>query len=137
MRKILLLFCFVLAAAGVRADNKPDAKKCEMSFTTTEHNFGKIPERGKAVSHTFEFRNDGEHPIVVTRVSTSCKCTTYSFSKRPVPPGGTGKITVTYNPKKQPEAGVFYKVVQVFTNCSAGRVMLTIRGEIVARESDK
>ncbi len=128
MKRFLLVLCFALAAACAYADDKPEARECEMEFTSTEHNFGKVSERGKAVSHLFEFTNRGNRPIVITRISTTCKCTKYDFSKRPVPPGGKGKITVTYNPKKQ--SGVFYKVIQVFSNCSQERIMLTIRGEV-------
>jgi hypothetical protein len=124
MKKLLFILCFAVAAMGVRAAEPV----CEMVFAATEHNFGKVAENGRPVSHTFEFTNEGSRPIVITRVSTTCKCTKYDFSKRPVPPGGKGKITVTYNPKKQ--SGVFYKVIQVFTNCSQERVMLTIKGTI-------
>lgn len=125
MKKIFLLLCFAFAATLVYADNK---QECEMEFVSTEHNFGKVSEKGKSVSHVFEFTNRGSHPIIITRISTTCKCTKYDFSKRPVAPGGKGRITVTYNPKKQ--SGVFYKVIQVFSNCSQERIMLTIRGEI-------
>jgi hypothetical protein len=62
-------------------------------------------------------------------MSTTCKGTRYEFSKKPVAPGQKGRITVSYNPKKQ--HGVFYKVIQVYTNCAQERVMLTIRGEVV------
>jgi hypothetical protein len=124
MKKLLFILCFAAAAVGVRAAEPV----CEMAFVSTEHNFGKVAERGGTVSHVFEFTNTGTHPIVITRVSTTCKCTKYDFSKRPVMPGGKGRITVSYNPKKQ--SGVFYKVIQVFTNCSQERVLLTIKGEI-------
>ncbi len=126
MKKILLLACFALIATGVWGAEKP---ACEMVFTETECNFGRIAERGKAVSHVFEFTNEGTHPLVITRIVTTCKCTSYDFSKKPVPPGEKGRITVRYNPRKQ--EGMFYKVLQIYTNCEQGRMMLTIRGEVV------
>lgn len=137
MRKFLLLFCFALVWSGVAAEGESNAGKteCAMVFASAEHNFGEIGERDGKVSHVFEFRNDGEHPIVITRMMTTCKCTDYDFSRRPVPPGGKGRITVTYNPKKQ--KGVFYKVVHVYTNCAQERVMLTIRGEVRTYEKGK
>lgn len=103
-----------------------------MKFAAMEHNFGRISERGKAVGHTFEFTNEGSHPLVITRMVTTCKCTSYEFPKKPVPPGEKGKVTITYDPRRQ--EGTFYKVVQVFTNCSEGRMMLTIRGEVAKDE---
>ncbi len=130
MKKILLLLCFTLFAVSASAEDTITGE--EISFTATEHNFGKIPERGKAVSCIFEFTNTGKRPIVITRMATTCKCTSYDFSKRPVAPGQKGQITITYNPRKQ--TGVFYKVVQVFTNCAQERVMLTVRGEVVEKK---
>ncbi len=129
MKKLILLFfaTIVLPIFAAPYDTK-EGHDCEMRFLSTEHNFGEVAESGKPVSHTFEFTNEGEHPIVITRISTTCKCTSYNFSKKPVPSGGKGKITVTFNPRKQ--SGVFYKVIQIFTNCEQERIMLTIRGEV-------
>ena len=100
-----------------------------MEFSSCEHNFGKIPERGGKVSHTFHYTNTGDKPLVITRITTTCKCTDYSYSKKPVAPGKTGTITISYDPKKQ--QGVFYKVIQVHDNTPDQRQVVTIRGEVV------
>ncbi len=130
MKKLLLLVCLVVVAANVSAQNRRTGpSKAEITFEDTEHNFGTVPEKGKKVSHTFEFTNTGAHPLVITRISTTCRCVDYKFSKKPIPPGEKGEITVTYNPKKQ--TGVFYKVVQVFSNTEEERHLLTVRGEVI------
>lgn len=130
MKKLLLLACLAAVAVNVSAQGRnattPDA---EISFATIEHNFGTVPERGKKVSHTFEFTNTGKHPLVITRITTTCKCVEYNFSKKPLAPGEKGEITVTYNPRKQD--GVFYKVIQVFTNTVEERHLLKVRGEVI------
>lgn len=96
-------------------------------FAVSEHDFGRIDERGKPVSHTFEFTNEGTVPLVVTRVVTSCKCTSAEAPKRPVQPGERGHVTVSYNPRKQ--SGQVYRVIEVLT--SQGRAMITIKGTVV------
>ena len=130
MKKLLLLVCLAAIAVNVSARKRQtEPSKAEITFAKSEHNFGTVPEKGKKVSHTFEFTNTGTQPLVITRISTTCRCVNYSFSKKPVPPGEKGEITITYNPKKQD--GVFYKVVQVFTNTAEERHLITVRGEVI------
>lgn len=107
----------------------PPTTKAEIKFKADDHDFGKIGERDKKVSYKYEFTNAGKSPLVVTRVMTSCKCVDASYSKKPVPPGGSGSITVTYNPRKQ--SGVFYKAIQVYANTADQRHVIVARGEVV------
>lgn len=130
MKKILLVFCLiymVLPAAAQKRRSDPAEAKIE--FNAVEHNFGRIPERGRKVSCTFRYTNTGDKPLVITRITTTCKCVDYSYSKKPVAPGETGTITISYNPKKQ--EGVFYKVVQIYANTPDQRHVVTVRGEVV------
>ena len=76
------------------------------------YDFGRVPRRGGDLVHDFVVENEGTVPLVVTRVFTSCSCLKASYSKRPIPPGGTGVIRITYEPYKS-EPGTFYKVIQV------------------------
>jgi hypothetical protein len=108
----------------VAAQNAP-----EMKFGHTEHNFGQIQAKGGKVSHTYPFVNEGNAPLVILSIETSCGCTKASFDKKPVPPGGKGEIVVTYDPKR--ESGIFYKAIQVFTNEPVKRRMIVARGEVL------
>lgn len=109
------------AAAPTPAQN-PDAN---MKFTNEEHNFGNIPE-GPAVSFDFEFKNVGREPIVLSGVQASCGCTTPTWTKDPVLPGKTGKITATYNTQGRP--GNFVKTITV--NSNVGTKVLKISGVV-------
>lgn len=129
---LLLLAMFALPVAAQRRSEKKSGARIE--FRSSEHNFGQISERGKKVAHSFEFANTGTSPLVITRASVTCKCIDITFSKKPVPPGEKAVITITYNPRKQ--EGVFYKVIQVFTNTPEERHMVTVRGEVVATEPE-
>lgn len=61
------------------------------------HDFGLISGKRK-VSHTFVFTNKGESPVVIDTVKSHCGCTTSSFTREPVMPGGKGSVVVTYDP---------------------------------------
>lgn len=125
----MILTCIAAIAMSAAAQKRSKTSESEIEFTRVEHNFGIVPEGGKKVSCTFEYTNTGDHPLVITRITTTCKCVEYNFSKKPVAPGGKGVIKITYNPKKQ--EGMFYKVIQVFTNTAEERHLLTVRGEVI------
>ncbi len=111
-------------------DEKEKTDQAVLTFERTSYDFGKIGEKDGVVSVEFGFVNEGTLPLVITRAETSCTCTKVSFSKKPVPPGKKGTITVTYDPKKQ--SGKFYKAIQIFSNGADKRLIVTIRGEVVA-----
>ncbi|HMN33103.1 MAG TPA: DUF1573 domain-containing protein [Chitinophagaceae bacterium] len=110
------------AASQAVADMNPDKF---MKFTTEEHNFNTIPE-GAPVSFDFEFKNIGKEPIVLSTVQASCGCTTPNWSKEPILPGKSSKITATYNTQGRP--GAFTKTITV--NSNVGTKVLKISGTV-------
>ncbi len=87
-----------------------------MRFESTTLAVGSIDEDAAPATHTFRWRNEGEKPLVVTRVETSCGCVRASFSKAPVSRGQWAEIAVAYLPKGQP--GFFQRRTLVFTQLS-------------------
>ena len=100
------------------------------------YDFGRVPRRGGDLVHDFVVENGGTVPLVVTRVFTSCSCLKASYSKRPIPPGGTGVIRITYEPYKS-EPGTFYKVIQVYSNSTEGRTVITVQGSSYDDEEEE
>src|SRR4051812_43760311 len=66
-------------------------------------------DRGTEGNHDFVFRNEGDAPLVLTLVDTTCKCTAAAVggkkiekgSQQTVPPGGSFKITLDWKIKTQ------------------------------------
>jgi hypothetical protein len=79
------------SAAAAAAAAKP-----KIVFPVSEKNFGKI-KQGAEASYEFVFRNDGDAPLTIKNVETSCGCTAALVSDRKVPPGKSGKIKVVFN----------------------------------------
>lgn len=75
---------------------------------------------------TFSIRNTGEHPLMIDHVETSCECTTARYSDKPVSPGSTLTIEVTYTPDG-PEP--FTRDISVYCNIPSSPLELTITGE--------
>ncbi|MCM1449334.1 MAG: DUF1573 domain-containing protein [Clostridiales bacterium] len=101
-----------------------------IEFAENSYNFGNIEEDGGPVSHEFVFTNTGDEPLVIMSVTASCGCTKPEFSSKPVKPGKSGKIKVTYLPTGRP--GEFNKNVRVKTNAQRPkRVTLKISGVVI------
>ncbi|MBR1426150.1 MAG: DUF1573 domain-containing protein [Paludibacteraceae bacterium] len=107
------------------------AQQPVITFTTTEHDFGKINEADGRVTTVFEFKNEGMEPLVLSNVRASCGCTTPKWTKEPVEPGQSGQITVTYNPNGRP--GRFQKTITVTSNASEATKRLYIKGEVIPK----
>ncbi len=101
-----------------------------IKFNSTSHDFGNIREDGDPVSCEFEFTNSGDEPLVIISANASCGCTRPEFPKKPIAPGKTGIIRITYLPKGRP--GEFTKSVRVRTNAKhPKKVNLKISGVVI------
>lgn len=107
----------------------------QIKFNTLKHDFGTIQERAGDATFVFKFKNTGDSPLVITRATSSCGCTTPNYTKKPIKPGDEGQITVTYHAKGRP--GPFEKSIYVYTNSpSHERAMLTITGNVVTSRNN-
>lgn len=103
--------------------------QADIQFDKTQHNFGKFSENDPIVKCTFTFTNTGDKPLVVNQAVASCGCTVPTYTKKPVQPGETGTINVTYNGKgKFP--GHFKKTITIRTNGKTEMVRLYIEGDM-------
>lgn len=129
MRKIVITILSVLAVATVQAQHGSS-----IEFNTTTYNYDTIAQYADGWC-TFTFRNTGNEPLIITSTSASCGCTMPKFSKKPVLPGGTGKIEVRYNTSL---LGAFNKTVVVKSNAAnAPTSVLRIRGFVREKKSKR
>ncbi|HYX09807.1 MAG TPA: DUF1573 domain-containing protein [Bacteroidales bacterium] len=131
MKRIVSLVLVVLLFSG-GSITLAQQKGAHMSFDTESHDFGKFKEESGPVSYKFTFTNTGNVPLVIQDVRASCGCTTPSWTKKPVIPGGTGFISATYNPSNRP--GAFEKTITVTSNADPSVDVLHIKGEVIPKE---
>lgn len=120
----LLTLAAVTLSAGVGASAQPKAK-----WLDTTHSFGAFDEDLGNVTTYFKVVNTGDKPLNILSVRASCGCTSPSYSRKPVAPGDTGQVAVTYNPAGRP--GKFDKKVKVETNADPAVTTLTIKGVVI------
>ena len=123
-RLISTLFVFVTSVSLLLADAR-------IKFTTSSHDFGTIQEKDGDVTTRFEFTNTGDSPLLITRATATCGCTSPEYPKKPLRPGEKGEIVVTYHAKGRP--GPFDKSIYVYSNDAKNeKVLLTITGNVVS-----
>ncbi len=124
MKQPILLILFAICTIAAHGQEN-------LIFSAREWDFGEIHETGGRVSHRFTARNEGERPVVILDVVTSCGCTIPEFSRKPIKPGDEATITVTFDPANRP--GVFDKELQVYSSERRKIATLSIHGLVIPR----
>ena len=123
MKKILLFTGLLFLVTNLFSQEKLAVIK----FTETIIDYG-IIENGEDGNRTFVFKNTGNSPLVFTRIFSSCGCTIPKKPEKPVMPGESGEIQVSYDTKR---TGIFQKAITVRSNAKTANVILRIKGEVL------
>ncbi|PVX51830.1 uncharacterized protein DUF1573 [Balneicella halophila] len=121
------------AIAQDQNTNKPAPKsESSLEWLNPVADLGEIP-RGIPATATYEFINNGDRPVRITNVRTSCGCTSKKYTKEPVKPGEKGEVLATYNAAS---LGTFQKTITVTTNEGSQRKVLRIKGKVVNKTDE-
>ncbi|NIJ51887.1 DUF1573 domain-containing protein [Dyadobacter arcticus] len=138
MRKksIFILFGVALIILGCsKVEKKDDAKQADAKMPvfalidSSSYDFGSIQE-GAVVEHDFRFRNDGEYPLILNNITSSCGCTTPEWPKEPIGPKETSSIKVRFDSKNK--SGPQVKTITVYANTEPAYSELRLRGIVNA-----
>ena len=117
-------------------DSQPvpaDPNAPEISFAKTVHDYGTIVQ-GSDGTCEFKFTNTGKEPLILQKPQSSCWCTVPTWPQEPILPGKSDVIKVTYATHN---VGPINKTVTVTSNAKTARVVLSIKGNVVAKPADK
>lgn len=126
MRYILAVMMSVLLLTPAYA--KKNKGEAIPTLKENTYNFGIISHDGGFVSHEFEITNTGTSNLFIIDARAQCGCTKPEYSDKPIAPGKTGKIKVTFDPSTQ--LGGFQKSIDVRTNGRPSKLRLRITGTI-------
>ena len=102
----------------------PQERQTVVEMEKNEHEFGEI-KTGESSIAVFQLKNTGEHPLIISRVATSCGCASADWERQPVAAGQTTTVTVEMKPE---EAGFFSKTAEVHCNAKGSPIRLTVSG---------
>lgn len=121
----------LIAVYNITVLQAQTTKEPKIEFSQVVYNYDTI-DQGSNGECIFTYKNIGNAPLVISKVSSSCGCTTPQVSKKPVMPGKTGIVTVKYNTSL---LGAFRKTIVVKSNASnKNTAVLTIKGVVVKKK---
>lgn len=115
------------------ADNPANSKDLPIiTFDKDFHDFGKLIS-GEKVTYSFQFKNTGKSMLLISNVSSSCGCTVPDFPKKPIKPGETSSVEVSFD--SEGRHGLQTKAITVFSNCQPSVTTLRIQSTVVEPEN--
>ena len=123
--KVKELYLKIIQGEKVEKDKGTEVINTKVTIDKTSISLGRFNWQ-KEQKVTFTLKNTGNKPLVVQDINTSCGCTSVSFSKEPVQPGGELKLGVTYT-AEHPEH--FNKTITVYCNMESSPLVLKIMGD--------
>ena len=127
---LLLLSCIVSAFFIFQPDYDMQAMNAlptTIRFERDTLQLGTI-RYGEKRKVTFRFTNTGQTPLRRRYVRPSCGCTGAEWEKRPVAPGETGEIKITFDPNS---LGHFLKNIDIVCNIDSGIMKLKLCGNVI------
>ena len=100
----------------------------DVVFDKTVHNFGDILVSDGPQTCTFTLTNEGEKPIAIYEVVSSCGCTNVDWTRSPIRQGESGTITATYD--NADGAFPFDKTLTVYVSGIKKPVLLHLKGVV-------
>ena len=128
-RYIILILMSAISLAAFAQEKIGNNLEIDKSI----HDFGDVLIENGPVSCTFTVKNIGQTPAVIYNVVSSCGCTDVKWTREPLRPGDSGKISVTYTNDEGPYA--FDKTLTVYFSDVKKPYILKVRG--VAHEKKK
>lgn len=125
MKRFLLFISLALAAGTL--GGQPSLKLLRKSV-----DLGPADPKGAPIAEPVAFVNAGDEPLVVLKVAKSCECVQAKFSKKPVMPGDTAVLTVTFDPRGQ-QSGDYLRALKIYANTPEKMHILTVKGSVEAK----
>ncbi|KAF2332543.1 DUF1573 domain-containing protein [Flavobacterium daemonense] len=123
----LMSFSAVAPVKSLVSEVKETATASTIVWKAETVDVGEIPQ-GTPKAIVYEFKNTGKTAVVITNVQGSCGCTATDYTKEPIQPGKTAKVTATYNAANK---GAFTKTVTVTTSAETTPKVLTLKGTVI------
>ena len=98
-----------------------------LKFDTVYFDLGSLPIDAPNQTRDFLFANNGNKPLVIEKVESSCSCLDIEYPKEPIAPGKRSKITMTLK-MKEICSGQFYRSAEVYSNGSEEPIEIILQG---------
>ncbi len=140
MKRLLFLALIMIVSTMVSAQTTKTVSSSKTSTTTAQKAITgpEISFAKKTIDYgtlhvgdvrvvEMKYTNTGKKPLLLENVTTNCDCTEVEWSRKPLMPGKSDSIKVTYTAKNP---GLISKWVTVMSNAETDRVILKTTGKV-------
>lgn len=140
MKRLLFLALIMIVSTMVSAQTTKTSSSSKTSTTTAQKAITgpEISFAKKTIDYgtlhvgdvrvvEMKYTNTGKKPLLLENVTTNCDCTEVEWSRKPLMPGKSDSIKVTYTAKNP---GLISKWVTVMSNAETDRVILKTTGKV-------
>lgn len=120
----LVIFLWVITLGSFAHVPDKSNKIPIISFSDTVNDFGTISLNDTVICN-FQFVNQGNFPLIISHIQTSCSCTISTWTRNPVKKNRHGLVRVSYKPRLP---GRFRETIGVYSNARNSPVHLVITG---------
>ncbi len=131
MKRFIVIITVLLGIYAGKAFSQT-SKGAIIKFESLVYDYGTMYQ-GADGSCEFKFKNEGDEPLVLSNVRSSCGCTIPKWPKDPIFPGQSGVIQVTYDSKR---LGIISKQISVASNATEPAITLNIKGNIIQKPNE-
>lgn len=100
----------------------------KIKIPVSKYNFGKISYRDSVV-YDFKIMNIGETPVVLSKISPSCNCTSLEYKNNSIQPADFLTIKAKFKPKKE-DIGKNKITIFLKGNFEQENSILTLEGDV-------
>lgn len=141
MKRIVLFFTMLVFLLSCKTQGNGSADTSEdsttgpyMYFKQETRDMGKV-KQGDTVFCTFLVENRGKADLLIKGVSPSCGCTVAQYDQKPIPPKGSGKISLIFATNNR--QGKVTKSATVYSNAHPETKVINFKCEIVLPNKSK
>lgn len=134
MKRILTILLIAAATLMVAEGRRAPGDKVGVHFDSLVYDFGTVTDDSAPVHHDFDYTVTGDGAVAVLSAQANCGCTKPKYERKPVTPGGTATISVSFVPTGQ--RGEIDKEIRVRLSAGKGKnetVTLRLRGIVVPK----
>lgn len=112
----------------IQSDGTIDSSNlARIAFDHTSHDFG-IIDHGDSIRHLFAFENNGNIPLLISDVRSTCGCTVPRWPKNRIEAGASDTIEVLFD--SSTKEGKQNKAITVYSNTIPNETKLYLKGYV-------
>ena len=129
MRKFLFMVIALFGnTTALQAQNEPSSNLVLISNVL---DYGSILQ-GANPYRSIEFKNVGNAPLVLQKVTSTCGCLVPMYGEAAISPGNIGIIKLRYDTQ---HLGKFSKAIKIVST-DGQEVIVTVKGEVLPKSSE-